>query len=85
MAKQNIYQMYVANKNRVGFWVQRDSWGWKTALITSIGGQAEGFLEGSPPYFKNQKVMGKMGGTGREFEITCPGTYGYVRVDDSKG
>ncbi len=82
--KQNIYQMYVANGNRAGFWVQRDSWSWKSALIVSIGGNAEGPLEGNPPYFQNQKVMGKMGGVGREVEITSPGTYGYRRVDETK-
>ena len=82
--KQNIYQMYVANGNRAGFWVQRDSWSWKSALIVSIGGNAEGPLEGNPPYFQNQKVMGKMGGEGREVEITSPGTYGYRRVDETK-
>lgn len=82
--KQNIYQMYVANGNKVGFWVQRNSWSWKTALITSIGGQTEGPLEGNAPYFKSQKVMGKMGGTDHEFEITSPGTYGHTRVDDAK-
>ncbi len=82
--KQNIYQMYVANGNRAGFWVQRDSWSWKSAQIVSIGGKAEGPLEGNPPYFQNQKVIGKMGGVGREVEITSPGTYGYRRVDETK-
>lgn len=78
---ENIYQMYVANGNKAGFWVKRNSWSWQTALITSVGGQAEGELEGQAPYFKNQKVKGRMGGTGREIEISCPGTYGYMRVD----
>lgn len=80
---ENIYQMYVANGNKAGFLVQRNSWSWQTALITSIGGQAEGELEGLPPYFKNQKVKGRMGGAGREIDISCPGTYGYCRVDQS--
>ncbi len=82
--KLNIYQMYGANGNRAGFWVQRNSWSWKTALVTSVGGQTEGPLEGDPPYFKNQRVMGKMGGMGGEFEITSPGTYGYTRVVDPR-
>ena len=82
--KQNIYQMYVDNGNRAGFWVQRDSWSWKSAQIVSIGGKTEGPLEGNPPYFQNQKVMGKMSGVGREVEITSPGTYGYRRVDETK-
>ncbi|TXT29796.1 MAG: hypothetical protein FD131_2262 [Rhodocyclaceae bacterium] len=80
---ENIYQMYVANGNKVGFWVQRNSWSWQTALITSIGAQSEGELEGLPPYFKNQKVKGRFEGTGLETDISCPGTYGYHRVDRS--
>lgn len=77
---ENIYQMYVANGNKAGFWVKRNSWSWQIALITSIGGQTNGPLGGSPPYFNNQKVRGKMGGKGREVEILSPGTYGYERV-----
>ena len=76
----NIYQMYVANGNKAGFWVQRNSWSY-TALITSVGGKSEGELDGMPPYFKNQKVKGRMGGSGKEFEISCPGTYGYKMID----
>lgn len=78
---ENIYQMYVANGNKAGFWVKRNSWSWQTALITSVGGQVEGELEGPPPYFKNQKVKGRMNGQGKEVDISCPGTYGYRRVD----
>lgn len=81
MAK-NIYQMYVENGNRAGFWVKRNSWRWKTALVTSIGGQSEGELEGCPPYYKNQKVRARMGGVGQETELTSPGTYGYTAVSE---
>lgn len=78
---ENIYQMYVANGNKAGFWVRRNSWSWQTALITSVGGRSEGELEGVPPYFKNQQVKGRMGGTGKEFELSCPGTYGYEKIE----
>jgi len=78
---KNIYQMYMANGNRAGFWVKRNSWSWQTALITSIAGKAEGELEGSPPYYGNPKVKALMGGKGREIEISCPGTYAYKRVE----
>lgn len=79
---ENIYQMYVANGNKTGFWVQRKSWSLHTkALITFIGGKAEGELEGISPYFNNQKVKGRLGGTGQEIEISCPGTYGYKKVE----
>lgn len=76
--------MYVANGNRAGFWVQRKSWSSSTkALITSVAGKSEGELEGAPPYYKNQKVKGRLGGIGKEIEISCPGTYGYAKIDDA--
>jgi hypothetical protein len=79
--KQNIYQMYVANGNKAGFWVKRNSWSWQTALVTSIGGKSHGALNGNAPYFDNPKVKGLMGGKGNEVEITSPSTYGYSRID----
>jgi hypothetical protein len=78
--KQNIYQMYQANDNKVGFWVKRNSWSWQTAQIVSIDGKTEGALIGNPPYFNSPKVIGRMGGVGKEIEITSPGTYGYEKV-----
>ncbi|WP_283744323.1 hypothetical protein [Sideroxydans sp. CL21] len=78
---ENIYQMYVANGNKAGFWVQRNSWTWQTALIISIDGKSEGELDGLPPYFGNPKVKGLIGGRGKAVEISCPGTYGYKKID----
>lgn len=78
---ENIYQMYVANGNKAGFWVRRNSWSRQTALITSVGGKSEGPLEGAPPYFNNPKVKGQMSGVGQEIDISCPGTYGYEWVN----
>jgi hypothetical protein len=83
MVSENIYQMYVANGNRAGFAVKRDSWSWQTAIITSIAGKIEGELEGRAPYFGSAKVKGRMGGVRREIEISCPGTFGYTRVDSA--
>lgn len=80
----NLYQMYTANGNRAGFWVKRNSWSWQAAQIISIGGQTDGVLDGKPPYFNNQKVLGRMGGVGREVEILCPGTFGYRQIDAPK-
>jgi len=77
---ENIYQMYVANGNKAGFWVKRDSWSSQTALITSIDGMSEGQLNGVAPYFGNLKVKGLMNGVGREIEISCPGTFGYTKI-----
>jgi len=63
---ENIYQMYVANGNKVGFWVQRNSWSWQTALITSIGGQSEGELEGLPPISRIRRSNGGSRAEGRK-------------------
>lgn len=53
----NVYQMYVANGNRAGFWVSRDTWGRTIARIVAIDGRAEGELAGSAPYFRRQAVL----------------------------
>lgn len=79
----NIYQMYVANGNRAGFWVRRNSWSWQSALIISVGGMTEGELSGPPPYFNNPPVVGRMEGRGKDFSISCPGTYGYQLIEPS--
>ncbi|VVC83974.1 hypothetical protein [Sideroxydans sp. CL21] len=34
-----------------------------------------------PPYFGNPKVKGLIGGRGKAVEISCPGTYGYKKID----
>lgn len=78
----NIYQMYLKNGNKAGFWVRRNSWGQRSALITKVDGKSQGELIGKEPYFDNPKVLGKMGGLGREVEITCAGTYGYELLGD---
>lgn len=80
MAKLNIYEMYVKNGNKAGFWVKRNSWSWQSALIVSIDGKTEGELEGNPPYFNNVRVKAKMGGTGKLIDISCPGTYAYTQL-----
>jgi hypothetical protein len=88
----NIYQMYVQNGNRCGFWVKRDSWAANIARITSIAGKFEGPLDGEAPYFKNPKVRGdvyledtgkmvwRSGGSGANHDITAAGTFGYKLV-----
>lgn len=49
----NIYQMYMKNDCRFGFFVHRDSWHpIKYAKVTAIEGVKEGKIpEGKPPYF----------------------------------
>jgi hypothetical protein len=50
---QNIFQMYMANNYRFGFFITRSSW--KTgrmAMVVAIDGVKEGEpIEGTPPYF----------------------------------
>lgn len=93
----NIYQMYTENDNKAGFWVQRRTWGKTVALIKSIGGQKEGKLAGSAPYFSNPLVIAdvyrvtpSVTSSGAQWELvdedselSCPGTYsyGWVRED----
>lgn len=71
--------MYVANGNKAGFWVKRNSG--TVAFVTHINGKSEGTLEGEPPYYGNQKVIGKIGGKSG-VEISCAGTYGYELLND---
>lgn len=49
----NIYQIYIMNSCRFGFYVHRDSWHpLRYAKITAIEGVEEGkMIEGKPPYF----------------------------------
>lgn len=87
MSDQNIYQMYVANNNRAGFYVRRDSWTTVIAKVISVGGQTEGPLPGEAPYFKNPKVRmdvffndGRL--KARDEEMPCPGTYAYTLIEE---
>lgn len=50
-ADQNLFQMYVANGSRPGFWIKRTTWGNSCARVTSVGP-----LTGAPPYYGNPKV-----------------------------
>ena len=57
MEKRNIYQMYIQNNFRFGFYVHRNSWHpIKYAKVTAIEDVAEGrMIEGEPPYFGGRK------------------------------
>lgn len=87
----NVFEMYVANGHRAGFWVQRNSWGNTCALVKSVGGIESGELPGVPPYFSipgrgNPKVIVDVYDlwTGavkdRDTLLSCPGTYAYHRI-----
>ena len=83
----NVYEMYAANGNRAGFWIQRDSWGRTCAVVRSVAGQSEGELPGKPPYHGNPPVIVDVfdlrDGTPKDSRaaLSCPGTHGYERID----
>ena len=76
----NVYEMYVANENRAGFFIRRITWGNTIARITTIGGREEGALSGEPPYFGSDAVFAEFynldtGERLNESEVSCPGTF----------
>ncbi len=72
----NIYQMYVENGKRPGFWIGRTTWGNTIARVISVGP-----LKGPAPYFGNPEVVARVydihtGAVKDErFVITTAGTY----------
>ncbi len=83
MRRPNVYEMYVANENRAGFWIQRNSWGGTCAYVRLVGGREAGDLPGVAPYFSNLPVHADLHdlSTGvlkeRRFLLSCPGTFAY--------
>lgn len=90
MRGPNIYEMYVANGNRVGFWVQRNSWGSTCAIVRRVGGRTEGTLPGVAPYHLDVAVHGDVydlsTGDRKQHSATlsCPGTFAYHRIETPK-
>jgi hypothetical protein len=72
----NVFQMYVANGERPGFWLRRTTWENTCARVTSVGD-----FKGPPPYFGNPLVLADIYNlqTGqlkeRGAKIAVPGTY----------
>jgi hypothetical protein len=72
----NVFQMYVANGERPGFWLRRTTWENTCALVTSVGP-----LTRPPPYFGNPPVhadiynltTGELKESGARIRV--PGTY----------
>jgi len=83
MSGLNIYQMYIQNGNKAGFYVMRNSWSNHYVKVIEIDGKAAGKLPGEPPYHDNPPVIGELFSlsTGRCIKkrevLTCPGTFGY--------
>lgn len=72
----NVFQMFVQNGKRPGFWLRRTTWENTCAKVTSVGP-----FKGPPPYFGNPKVFADIydlkTGALRErgARIPAPGTY----------
>jgi len=92
----NIFQMYVENNCKFGFYVKRDSWdSSRFAKVVAIDGVEKGkMIEGDPPYFTQhypqghpkegkiwkRKVYMEWLGKGR-YETECGVTYAWVQID----
>lgn len=48
---KNVFEMYVANGMRAGFWLRRTTWGNTCARVVDVGE-----IKGPAPYFGNPKV-----------------------------
>jgi hypothetical protein len=72
----NVFQMFVANGERPGFWLRRTTWGNTCAQVTSVGP-----FKGPPPYYGNPVVIvdiydletGELKESG--VKVAVPGTY----------
>lgn len=67
----NVYEMYILNGCKFGFYIVRDSWGFTVAKITGIEGVKEGnMIPGKAPYFGNPKVIAEFYKTPNISKIT---------------
>lgn len=89
LVRENIYEMYVRNGNKAGFWVVRDSWSDCVAIIRTVDRKQAGALTGAPPYYGNPPVRGGLWDwklkrwRQKYFDVTSPGTYAYRRLPKS--
>jgi len=80
---QNVFQMYVANGEKPGFWLRRTTWGNTCAQVTAVGE-----FRGEPPYYGNPTVLADVydlrTGALKEkgAKIPVPGTYKTWRLID---
>ena len=51
----NVYEMFVANREQVGFWLTRTTWRDLCARVTFVGD-----FKGLAPYFGNPRVAGDL-------------------------
>ena len=75
-AAMNVYEMFVANGEQVGFWLTRTTWRDLCARVTFVGK-----FKGPAPYFGNPRVSGDLfylrSGQLKQAnaDIPSPGTY----------
>lgn len=75
-SNRNVFEMYVANDHKPGFWLRRTTWGNTCAKVISVGA-----LNRPAPYFGNPVVLAEIYDlqTGEMKEararIPVPGTY----------
>lgn len=83
-ADQNVFQMFVANGEKPGFWWRRTTWGNTCAIVVSVSE-----LRGPPPYYGNPVVLADIYDveTGevkeRGARIPAAGTYKTWRLIDA--
>ena len=86
----NIYEMYISNNNKAGFYVVRNSWGATYAQIIKVQGKISGNLAGKHPYYGNPTVLMNVYDFPSEklkqkFQnVSCPGTGGYSMFKTEK-
>lgn len=83
-ADQNLFEMFIDNDCRPGFWLRRTTWGNSCARVMSVGP-----LTGPAPYYGNPKVHADIfdltTGELRETNARLPaaGTYKTWRLIDA--
>lgn len=83
---KNVFEMYVANGKRAGFWLRRTTWGNTCARVVDVGD-----IKGPAPYFGNPKVYADIydhrTGELKEARARIPaaGTYKTWRLIDAPG
>ena len=88
----NVFDMYEANGNRVGFWIRRNTWGNTVARVVSVADAESGPLVKKPgsryPVGRTKVVAvfynlhtGELLNTS---EVSCPGTFAYSQVETER-
>lgn len=88
----NVFQMYMNNGWKAGFWIRRENWVNTVAFVKLVGGLETGVLPGEPPYFSQpgkgrpKVICDVFDATTGELmdensEVSCPNTYSYRVIE----